>query len=81
MQVILIFSLIEFLALDGLGKFESGLVAKPAPAWLGAAGWLLTLSSLWCIPAYAAYTYTQASILYAVKYARNWMNSVGLGIR
>ena len=63
LQVILIFSLIEFLALDGLGKFESGLVAKPAPAWLGAAGWLLTLSSLWCIPAYAAYIYTQASVL------------------
>ena len=58
-QIILIFSLIDFIFLDGLEQFKRSLLAQPCPSWLGLLGWCMTLSSIWLIPAYAVYLYTQ----------------------
>lgn len=48
--VILIFSLIE----TGVPK---DLLVTPVPSWVEGAGWCLTMSSLWFIPAYAIHKY------------------------
>ena len=40
-------------------QFKSSLLAQPCPSWLGLLGWCMTLSSIWLIPAYAVYLYTQ----------------------
>jgi len=57
--IILIFSLIDFIALDGMEHFKNSLYAKPCPSWLGFLGWCMTFSSIWLIPAYAIYLYFQ----------------------
>ena len=40
-------------------QFKRSLLAQPCPSWLGLLGWCMTLSSIWLIPAYAVYLYTQ----------------------
>ena len=45
--------------MDGLEQFKLSLLAQPCPGWLGLLGWAMTLSSIWLIPAYAIYLYTQ----------------------
>jgi len=57
LAVILVFTLIDFLALEGLTNFKSSLYADPSPGWLGLVGCCMTMSSLWFIPAYAIYKY------------------------
>jgi len=57
LAVILVFTLIDFLALEGLENFKNSLYAQPSPGWLGLVGWCMTMSSLWFIPAYAIYKY------------------------
>ena len=45
--------------MDGLEQFKLSLLAQPCPGWLGLLGWAMTLSSIWLIPAYAIYLFTQ----------------------
>jgi len=55
--VIIIFSLIN--SMDRLEEFKGGLEAQPKPEWLGMLGFCMTMSSVWLIPGYAIYLYTQ----------------------